>query len=152
MISRKLLLLATVALFCMIFIGSTQSAPLNKRIPGVAYADFANGDAGQWTWSSNGFDKRSDTEHYRLYGSFTRGFDKDTNIQNYQFFVITKDGKKIDYTNDFRKNIKIFPAGGTTPYQKDYKGEARKFAGGTFFVKHKGKKFSEASIKYIYNY
>jgi hypothetical protein len=134
----------------MIFIGTTQTAPLNKR-GAVAYADFDNGTTGRYTFTTiSEFDKRSNPGFYRLYGSFTRGFKKDSNIQNYEFFVITKDGKKIDYTKDFRKNVKIFPAGGTTPFQKDYKGpRVIELAGGTFFVKHKGKKFSEASIKYI---
>ncbi|CAB4415769.1 unnamed protein product [Rhizophagus irregularis] len=153
MISRKFLLLATVALFCMIFIGTTQTAPLNKRWFGVAYADFYNEIAGQWSWTTDGYevDKGADSGFYRFRGSFTRGFKKDSNIQNYEFFAITKDGKKIDYTKDFRKNVKIFPAGGTSPFQKDYKGiDAIKLAGGTFFVKHKGKKLSEASIKYVY--
>jgi hypothetical protein len=149
MISRKLLLLA---LFCMIFIGSTQTAPLNKRVLGVAYADFENGTAGRWTWTTDGseLDKRDNTEYYRFSGSFTRGFKEDSNIQNYKFYVITKDGEKIDYTDDICKGSKISPAGGTTPFQKDYKGEALKLAWGTFFVEHKRKKISEASIKYIF--
>jgi hypothetical protein len=134
----------------MIFIGSTQTAPSGA----VAYVDFPDDSPGQYTWTNlDSFDKRSNTGSYRLYGSFTGGFDKDSNIQNYEFYVITKNGKKIDYTKDFRKNIKIFPGGGTTPFQKDYKGlKVIELAGGTFFVKHKGKKFSKASIKYIYYY
>jgi hypothetical protein len=154
MISRKLLLLAMVALFCMIFIGSAQTAPLNKRVFGIAYADFSKNEVvGQWTWYSDGYelDRRANTDYYRLFGSFTRGFKKDSNIQNYELFLITKDGEKVDYTDDFRKTVKISPAGGTSPLQKDYEGEARKFAGGTFFLMHKGKKLSEASIKYIYD-
>ncbi|CAB4416050.1 unnamed protein product [Rhizophagus irregularis] len=108
----------------MIFIGTTQTAPLNKRWFGVAYADFYNEIAGQWSWTTDGYE-----------------VDKGAIV----------DGKKIDYTKDFRKNVKIFPAGGTSPFQKDYKGiDAIKLAGGTFFVKHKGKKLSEASIKYVY--
>ncbi|CAB5211702.1 hypothetical protein RhiirA5_418726 [Rhizophagus irregularis] len=140
MISRKLLLLATVALFCMIFIGSTQTAPLNKR-EATAIADFNNGISGESTFI--------DVGSYRLTGSFTRGCEKDTNIQNYEFFVITKDRKKIDYTKDFIKSVKIFPAGGTSPFQKVYEGfHICDLVGGTFFVNHKGKKFSEALIKY----
>ncbi|CAB4382109.1 unnamed protein product [Rhizophagus irregularis] len=119
MISRKLLLLAMVALFCMIFIGSTQTALLNKR-QAVVYADFANGITGQWTWTSDGFDfvKRADGDFYRFRGLFTR------------------------------ENVKISSAGGTSPFQKVYEGfKVSDFVGGTFFVKHKGKKFSEATIK-----
>ncbi|RGB28155.1 hypothetical protein C1646_768165 [Rhizophagus diaphanus] len=150
MISRKLLLLTTVALFCMIFIGSTQTAPLNKR-QSVAFAEFSNGIAGQWSWTSdaNEFEKRDDGDYYRFRGLFTRGFEEDTNIQNYEFFVITKDRKKIDYTQDIIENVKISPAGGTSPFQKVYEGfKVSDFLDGTFFVKHKGKKFSEASIKF----
>ncbi|CAB5211700.1 hypothetical protein RhiirA5_422605 [Rhizophagus irregularis] len=149
MISRKLLLLATVALFCMIFIGSTQTAPLNKR-QAVVYVDFEDEITGQWTWTSDGFDfvKRADGDFYRFRGLFTRGFEKDTNIQNYEFFVITKDRQKIDYTQDIIENVKISSAGGTSPFQKVYEGfKVSDFVGGTFFVKHKGKKFSEATIK-----
>uniref|UniRef100_U9TNF6 Uncharacterized protein n=1 Tax=Rhizophagus irregularis (strain DAOM 181602 / DAOM 197198 / MUCL 43194) TaxID=747089 RepID=U9TNF6_RHIID len=48
------------------------------------------------------------------------------------------------------ENVKIFSAGGTSPFQKDYKGlKVIELAGSTFFVKHKGKKFSEASIKCV---
>ncbi|CAB4415781.1 unnamed protein product [Rhizophagus irregularis] len=135
MISRKLLLLATVALFCMIFIGSTQTAPLNKRQ--TVFADFANGLTGEVTFVPGS---------YRLIVLFTRGF-KDPNIEHYEFFVITKDRKKIDYTKDFIKNVIISSAGGTSPFQKDYKGKVSDFVGGTFFVYHNRKKFSEATIK-----
>lgn len=143
MISRKLPLLAIIALFCMIFMGLTQSAPLNKRqddgggAPSIA--DFDNGVTGRFTWV--------ETESYRFTGQFTRGFEKDTNIKNYEFFIVTKDGKKIDFIKDFRKNVKIYPAGGTSPFQKDYKGTVDKLVGGYFIIKHKGKKFSEALIK-----
>ncbi|CAB4412607.1 unnamed protein product [Rhizophagus irregularis] len=112
----------------MIFIGSTQTAPLNKQQseePIYAYVDLSDNVVGDYFWTN--FDS------YQLIRLFTKGFKKDTNIQNYEFFVITKNGKKIDYTKNFRKTVKIFPAGGTTPFQKNYEGNASKFVGGTFF-------------------
>jgi hypothetical protein len=56
MISGKLPLLSMVALFCMVFIGLTQTAPLNKRHDGgsVAYADFETEQGhrrGRYTWA-----------------------------------------------------------------------------------------------------
>ncbi|RGB28465.1 hypothetical protein C1646_767766 [Rhizophagus diaphanus] len=61
---------------------------------------------------------------------FTRGFEKDTNINNYEFIIVTEEGTKIDITKDVRKNIKINSSGGTPPFRKDYevKLEDKEFA------------------------
>ncbi|GBC08444.1 hypothetical protein RclHR1_08110004 [Rhizophagus clarus] len=140
MISRKLPFLAImVALFCVIFIGLTQTAPLNKRQDDTsALADFNDDLVGRITW----------TNDVRVLGQFTKGLEKDTNINNYGFFIITKKGKKIDFTKDIRKKVTIFPSGGTSPYQGDFKSfTVQEIVGGTFFVTHKGKKFRKALIK-----
>ncbi|CAB4413863.1 unnamed protein product [Rhizophagus irregularis] len=157
MISRKLPFLVTVALFCMIFIGLTQTASLNKRqddegIP--CYADFADGVDGSYSfYDYEGFSKlKKRSIRHRVYGQFTRGFEKDTNIKNYEFFIITKKGRKVDLTKDFKENVKIFPAGGTTPFQKDYKDDdhsVHNLIGGKFIIKHKGKKLSSTLIKSV---
>ncbi|PKY34010.1 hypothetical protein RhiirB3_532674 [Rhizophagus irregularis] len=87
-----------------------------------AYADFSNGDAGQWTWT---------TGYFNLIKGPPR-------MEKRLIILMTFE------------NVKIFSAGGTSPFQKDYKGlKVIELTGSTFFVKHKGKKFSEASIKCV---
>jgi hypothetical protein len=164
MISRRLSFLAMVALFCMVFIELTQTTPLNKRQEdgysgAVAYADFEDGIGGRYTFASNPDDGLSargyEADHVstRYYGLFTRGFNKDRNIKNYEFYIVTKKGRKINLTKDFRNTVTIYPAGGTTPFQKDLKGEANsvnEIVYGKFVVKHKGEKVIEAPIKHLY--
>ncbi|RGB39535.1 hypothetical protein C1646_754373 [Rhizophagus diaphanus] len=139
----------------MIFIGLTQSVSLNKRQGyEICYADFANGVDGsfQFADSEGPFKLKKRSIRHRVYGQFTRGFEKDTNIKNYEFFIITKKGRKVDFTKDFKENVKIFPSGGTTPFQNDYKNDdhsVNNIIGGKFFVKHKGKKLASSLIKRI---
>jgi hypothetical protein len=138
MISRNLSLLAMVALFCMIFVGLTQTAPLNKR-QAIAWADFPD-DLGRTTFVPG-------STH--VFGQFNRGFKKDTNINNYEFIIVTKEEKNIDLTNGFRNKVKIYPDGSTAPFEINFKVNfVSNFVGCKFIIKHSGKIFAKALIKY----
>ncbi|CAB5336428.1 unnamed protein product [Rhizophagus irregularis] len=81
---------------------------------------------------------------------FARSFEKDANINKYEFTIVTEEGTKIDITKDVRKNIKINSSGGTPPFRKDYECDifsVDKFVGGKFIVKHEEKEFASALIK-----
>ncbi|PKY48773.1 hypothetical protein RhiirA4_464460 [Rhizophagus irregularis] len=83
------------------------------------------------------FMKRSNK--LRVNELFARSFEKDANINKYEFIIVTEKGRKIDITKDARKNIKINSSGGTPPFRKDYEGDifsVDKFVGGKFIVKH----------------
>ncbi|CAB4379657.1 unnamed protein product [Rhizophagus irregularis] len=153
MISRKLPFLVTVALFCMIFIGLTQTASLNKRQGDICFADFADGIDGLYTFTDFGgpFKLKKRSIMHRVNGQFTKGFEKDTDINNYEFFIMTKEGRKVDFTEDFKENVKIFPAGGTTPFQKVYKDDdhsVNNLIGGKFVVNHNGKKLASTILHF----
>ncbi|CAG8704920.1 10943_t:CDS:1, partial [Rhizophagus irregularis] len=60
------------------------------------------------------------------------------------------EGRKVDFTEDFKENVKIFPAGGTTPFQKVYKDDhsVNNLIGGKFVVNHNGKKLASTIVHF----
>lgn len=135
----------------MVFIESAQSAPY------VGYAAIANFEpeadqkrntnpVGQVNWRS--YENPAFTS---VYGQFSQGFEDDTNIDNYKFFTETEYGK-IDYTEEFRKIMKISSTGGIAPFQVDFKGEfteVNKIVGGQFTIKHKEEELTSAEVKHV---
>ncbi|EXX62890.1 hypothetical protein GLOIN_2v1842098 [Rhizophagus irregularis DAOM 181602=DAOM 197198] len=118
MISRKLPFLVTVALFCMIFIGLTQTASLNKRQGDICFADFADGVDGLYTFTDFGgpFKLKKRSIMHRVNGQFTKGFEKDTDINNYEFFIMTsvpKGSSRVGFEDVFE----LDPSIKTNPYK-----------------------------------
>jgi hypothetical protein len=139
MISRNLSLLAMVALFCMIFVGLTQTAPLNKR--DVAYADF--GDGGFFGFLD--FTEGST----RVRGQFNRGFEKDTNIDHYEFIIVERGGKNIDLTKGFRDKVNVRPDGSTAPFIIIFEENfVLDIVGGMFTIRRDEKIIAKTLIKY----
>ncbi|RIA84021.1 hypothetical protein C1645_785084, partial [Glomus cerebriforme] len=155
MISRKLSLLSMIVLICMILIGLTQTAPLNKRQSGesgsVAYADFAGGDfkkrsnpvLGRFTFSNTPGKK------CRVIGQFNGGLES-PNIKDYILQIVKKNGDLVfDLTKTFTNGKVSVHMSGTTPYQQDFnlnEVSLETVVDKLMIVKNKGNKLAEAQI------
>jgi hypothetical protein len=144
MISSKLSLLAMIALFCMIFIDLSQTAPLNKRqkVGEVAFADFTDGAEGRFTWTN------IPGNRCRVTGQFNKGLE-DPDVNNYELLLVDQDGNVIqDMTPEF-KQITINPPGGSA-FEKDFPSSlvtVEDVLGLKMVLKHKGNTIDEADIK-----
>ncbi|CAB4413874.1 unnamed protein product [Rhizophagus irregularis] len=144
MISRKLFFLAMVALFCMIFIELSQTAPLIKRQDGnVAFADFEGEVTGRFTWTN------IPGEKCRVTGQFNTGLDS-ADIGDYELFIKDDDGKVIqDLTKEFRNEVTINPPG-CSPFEVDFPSmTVGDVVGDSLVLKHKESKIGEAEIKSV---
>jgi hypothetical protein len=115
MMSRQSFLLALIALVCMIFVGSTQSSPLDRRsfAGAVAYAEFTGEVTGFFTWTNIPGDK------CRVTGQWNTGFES-ADVDEYSYFLEDDKDKVIqDLTKEINSQISINPPG-TSPFQCDF--------------------------------
>jgi len=142
--SRQSYLLAMIALFCMIFVGSIQSSPLDRRsfAGAVAYADFTDKVTGRFTWTNIPDNK------CRMTGQWNTGFDS-PNVDEYSYFLEDdKEGVIQELTKEINAQISINPPG-TSPFQCDFPFSlmsVQDVEGLCFVVKHKGKTLSKALL------
>uniref|UniRef100_A0A1D1XV61 Gamma-aminobutyric acid receptor subunit beta n=1 Tax=Anthurium amnicola TaxID=1678845 RepID=A0A1D1XV61_9ARAE len=145
----KLSILAFLSFVCLIFVGLTQSTPLNpleKRFSGagaVAYCDFKDEVTGRFTWTNIPGNK------CRITGQFNTGLTS-PDVKDYTFFL--EDDKETvvhDLTDDIAKQIHI-NVPGCSPYQCDFPfslTSVKDVTGLCFVVKMKGKTLSKGIIE-----
>ncbi|RIA98860.1 hypothetical protein C1645_748636 [Glomus cerebriforme] len=123
MISRRFSLLSMIVLICMILIGLTQTAPLNKRQEVAAFADFntgilnkkrSNSVVGLFTFSNTPDNK------CRVIGQFYDGLES-PNIKDYTLQIVKMNGDLVfDLTKTFTNGKVSVHMSGTTSYQHNF--------------------------------